>query len=263
MWRSRLGLLAWFAVLVTVAVGLPTVAPAVSPPPVLRGLGAIGRWADGRSAPDLVAGVLRLVVGGLAWYLLAATVVAVVLRLADPNPVDRDGGPGLGWFGSLVLLPPVRRAAAVAFGAGLSAAAVVHAAPATASTDGPAGRDTSAVVMQRLSDAGTDPLAAMRRMPEGAASMTRLPDGEATAGDVTETTQATDIETGRRWRVESGQHLWSIAEQVLSDHLDRPASDAEIDPFWRRIVAENRAELADPDNPDLVFPGQVLFVPDP
>jgi hypothetical protein len=37
----------------------------------------------------------------------------------------------------------------------------------------------------------------------------------------------------------------------------------EVVPYWRSLVETNRAALADRDNADLVFPGQVFTVPDP
>jgi nucleoid-associated protein YgaU len=36
-----------------------------------------------------------------------------------------------------------------------------------------------------------------------------------------------------------------------------------VAPYWQRLVEANRPALADPANPDLVFPGQVFTVPDP
>lgn len=66
---------------------------------------------------------------------------------------------------------------------------------------------------------------------------------------------------GDRWQVSGGDHLWSIADAVVSRHLDRLATDAEIAPYWRQLVVANRGVLADPDNPDLLFAGQVLTLP--
>jgi nucleoid-associated protein YgaU len=57
--------------------------------------------------------------------------------------------------------------------------------------------------------------------------------------------------------------LTRITRQVLGQAWGRPATDAEIDPYWRALVAANRSRLPDPDNPDLVYPGEVLTVPPP
>jgi nucleoid-associated protein YgaU len=66
-----------------------------------------------------------------------------------------------------------------------------------------------------------------------------------------------------RWTVKPGECFWTIAERVLSDHAGRAPSDAEIVPYWRRLIDANRLELAQRDNPDLIFPGQVFVVPAP
>jgi hypothetical protein len=36
-----------------------------------------------------------------------------------------------------------------------------------------------------------------------------------------------------------------------------------VAPYWQRLVDANRAELADPTNPDLLFVGQTLRLPPP
>ncbi|MEA3217179.1 MAG: resuscitation-promoting factor RpfA [Acidimicrobiia bacterium] len=58
-----------------------------------------------------------------------------------------------------------------------------------------------------------------------------------------------------------GDHLWAVAEERVADVLQRPGTDDEITTYWLRLVQLNRAELADPDNPDLVFPGQTIRLP--
>lgn len=61
--------------------------------------------------------------------------------------------------------------------------------------------------------------------------------------------------------VAAGEHLWGIAESALSEALSRPASDAEVDPYWREVVEANRAGLDDPTNPSLIRPGQQVQLP--
>jgi len=61
--------------------------------------------------------------------------------------------------------------------------------------------------------------------------------------------------------VQPGEHLWVIAERTLARAWGRPPTDAEIEPYWRDLVAANRGVLADPANPDLVYPGQVFGLP--
>lgn len=59
--------------------------------------------------------------------------------------------------------------------------------------------------------------------------------------------------------VRPGDHLWAIAEARLASNLDRAPTDAEIDPYWRAVVAAN-PDLTDPD---LLMPGSVINVPTP
>jgi nucleoid-associated protein YgaU len=65
------------------------------------------------------------------------------------------------------------------------------------------------------------------------------------------------------WTVAPGDHLWSIATRVLAEGWGRAPSDAEVAPYWEQVVGVNRDRLADPADPDLLFPGQVLVVPRP
>jgi len=61
------------------------------------------------------------------------------------------------------------------------------------------------------------------------------------------------------WTVETGDHLWHIATATLiDDGLD--ASDTAIANYVGTLVEWNRGVLADPTNPDLIYPGQVLRV---
>lgn len=57
--------------------------------------------------------------------------------------------------------------------------------------------------------------------------------------------------------VQPGEHFWSIAEQVVADRsLAEP-----VGWYWRRLVDANRDRLVDPDDPDLLHPGQELVLP--
>lgn len=62
--------------------------------------------------------------------------------------------------------------------------------------------------------------------------------------------------------VVAGEHLWSIAADHLGAHLDHPPSDAEVAAHWERLIEANRDRLANPDDPDLIFPGQRFVLPD-
>ncbi|MDQ4091631.1 MAG: hypothetical protein M3163_15240, partial [Actinomycetota bacterium] len=97
-------------------------------------------------------------------------------------------------------------------------------------------------------------------VPPATVTMHRLgpaePRVESSAPDVVQT-------AAHRWTVKPGECFWSIADEVLTARLGRAATDAEIVPYWRRLIEANRHELAQRDNPDLVFPAQVFVIPAP
>lgn len=61
--------------------------------------------------------------------------------------------------------------------------------------------------------------------------------------------------------VVAGESFWTIAQDVLAGQLDRAPSDAEVVTYWGALVESNRDRLVDRDNPDLIFPGQLLQIP--
>jgi hypothetical protein len=64
------------------------------------------------------------------------------------------------------------------------------------------------------------------------------------------------------WVVGAGDSFWSIAEATLGEVLGRAPGDAEVDPYWRRLVEANGDRIVSGD-PDVIFPGQRLALPPP
>lgn len=60
--------------------------------------------------------------------------------------------------------------------------------------------------------------------------------------------------------VEPGDSLWRIAASVLRSGGEGEPSSADIARFWPVIYAENRTLIG--DNPNLIFPGQQLLIPE-
>ncbi len=60
--------------------------------------------------------------------------------------------------------------------------------------------------------------------------------------------------------VRRGENLWQVAELALEVRLGRPVTDAEIAPYWRAVIDENRSSLQSGDV-DLVFPGERIVLP--
>ena len=276
--RHRAGLAGWIllllaALLVATAFDDPRLAT-----PAVTDLQAWGAWLTASDPVFVTAALVRLLLVGITWYLLGATTVLLVARLTDSLAMLR--------VAEALAVPLVRRVVAAGLGMGLAASMVTatsgahgHTARARA-----AGGPPSAVVASTDADPPS-----MRRAPSAAApapapamvvrvdatdeaASPRPANGRQTTGPamlVAPADEDADVAAPARkvgsgtWTVRSGDHLWHVADQVMTDHLGRSPTDQEIVPYWRRLVTHNRSRLPDPDNPDLVLPGLVLQLVDP
>ena len=96
--------------------------------------------------------------------------------------------------------------------------------------------------------------------PTGTAAMRPLAEPEPGPAPTTRPPSVTGIPGTHP--VVQGESFWTIAAEALEHTWGRPPTDAEIDPYWRALVAVNRSRLVS-DDPDLVLPGQVLELPPP
>ena len=203
-------------------------------------------WLAARTAPEAAMAVLRVVAIGLTGYLLLATAVAVALRLGDAGRLVTAA--------EVVTLPFVRGIVQAGLGVGLAGATVAGIGAGGGTTRVPTAAELALVAAE-----GAPVLAeGVPVLAEGAPVLQRLDDPppvlqRVDAGPAPDAT----------WTVAPGDHLWSIAERVLAGAWGRPPADAEVVPFWEAVVERNRPSLADPGNPDLLFPGQVLTLPAP
>lgn len=242
--RRLAPVLGWLLALVGVIIAMQALGSGALAAPDLAEPGSWSDWVAERTAPEAAVAVLRLLVLVLAWYLLVVTVLAVVLRLGSAGRLVT--------VADVVTLPFVRSLVQAGVGVGLAGAAVAGIGAAT--SGGPAldppGRTAD---VSLVSSSVRDGDAVMQLLPpEGAAPvMQKL--GEEPASPPAE----------RTWTVQSGDHLWSVAERVLTEAWQRPPSDEEVAPYWEQVVEHNRSQLPDPGNPDLLFPGQVVAVPTP
>ena len=242
--RRSLPLIAWVGALAGVlaaAVALGS-SPAFAVPTSARP-GELATWAAGRSPVEAAFALLRVVVMGLAAYLLVGTavvVVAHVLRAGRPLAVV-----------DVVTLRWTRHVVELALGASLVTV------PLTPTHAGAADRwaTTAGEVAPEASDGyGAGPADAPVAGPasqHGPPTMQRLDPPEQVAAASSEVV------------VGAGDHLWSVAERALAAAWGRAPADEEVAPFWEQVVEVNRARLADPANPDLLFVGQVVAVPAP
>jgi hypothetical protein len=61
--------------------------------------------------------------------------------------------------------------------------------------------------------------------------------------------------------VVAGESLWTIARDVVTAAIGRAPTDAEIADYWLDLIEVQRPFLADPDDPDLIFPGERVRLP--
>ena len=62
--------------------------------------------------------------------------------------------------------------------------------------------------------------------------------------------------------VEPGDNLWLIAERHLTEVWGRRPEDNETAPYWRKVIDANRRRIRSGD-PDLIFPGEEIVLPEP
>lgn len=237
------GIAVWVGGLGTAAAALQWAGRRALPAPPLAHPAQWPGWLEGRDPLVAAFSLLRLAALGGLWYLVLATLVGALLRLAGAGSLVR--------VADRMTIGPVRRMLAGSVSLGLAASGVVAvAAPALRAPVLAAQTSTTSTI----------------QVPPATVTMHRLGPAEAVAPVVVAplpelpqvTTTAAD-----RWTVKPGDCFWSIAERVLTERAGRAPSDAEIVPFWQRLIEANRAGLVQRDNPDLILPGQTFTIPGP
>jgi hypothetical protein len=240
---KRLGTAAlWLGGLGTAAAALQWAGQGSLSAPPLTAPAQWAAWLDGRDPLTAAFSILRLVALGALWYLVAVTLLGAGLRAAGAASLVR--------VTDRFTIGPVRRMLAGSVSLGLAASGVVAVAA-------PALRLPAAVAQTSTTSTTVVPPATVTMHLLGPAEpVTATPAPLVTP--VSQPAPAPD-----RWTVKPGECFWTIAEDVLATHLGRVPTDAEIIPYWRRLIEANRSELAHRDNPDLIFPAQVFVVPAP
>ncbi len=240
----RLGLAAWVLALITVAVGGDALLTGPLAPPALTDPGSWAGWAGARTPVDAAFAVLGLTLVVVAWYLLAVTAVQAAATVV--------GASRLISIADLLTLPAVKRSVHAVLGAGL-ACSVVAAGAARGSNPfagAPMGLVAASAPLEGEPPAELD-TPVMRRLPDGAPEEPAAVRGSAA------------VPAAGEWTVAPGEHLWSVAASVLEAAWEAPADETQVASYWRRLIDANTDRLADPANPDLVFPGQRLSVVEP
>jgi nucleoid-associated protein YgaU len=198
-------------------------------PPPLTSAHDLSAWVGNRSTAEVVMAVIRLAARCSAWYLLVGVVLSLTARLVGWGAAVR--------VADLFSPGPIRRALAAAT-VGVSATAFL--APAAgASPSGP--RATGVVTMHRLPDDGAAPTSGTAPPPAPPADMPPAAD---------------------TWTIAPGENLWFVARDTLADAWGRSPTATEVTSYWKTLIDQNRDRLPDPGNPDLVFTGTVLELPE-
>jgi nucleoid-associated protein YgaU len=221
--------------------------------------------------------VVRRLVSGGSGIGLALGVVAGVLPGFEPG--SRPAGPAVAAAAPSVDGPSATLTRLPTAEATMTWLATTPGVPGPAATPAepeasPAAPTTEAT-MTRLDDA-SPPAATMTRVGPDAPPGPPPPGASPAGHDPASRTQARPASPATalpapglpaidptRWVVEPGDSLWAIAEEVTRRLDGSSPGERAVSRYWQRLIGANRHDLIDPDNPDLLVPGQRLVVPPP
>lgn len=228
--------LTWIVLLVGAIAVLRLSATGALTAPPLTSLDALVDWTDARHPASAAIAFVRLAAELAAWYLLGLTAIyglAATLRSG-----------GMVSLADALAAPGAARLVRGGLGLGLLAST---AAGAVSTHDDRSAPSRSLASMRPVPTVDGDGTAWMVPVEERAPSPPAAPTMTAAHP--------------RTWTVDEGESFWSIAEEALTATLGRAPTDAEIDPYWRALIAANRDRLVLPDDPDVIHPGQVFELP--
>lgn len=250
---GALRLLLWVAFLGAALLAVNALGTGALAPPQLTEPSTWTDWAARREPLDAVFAVMRLVVLALGWYLVGCTALGVVARMLRWGRLIA--------LADLLTVPAVRGLLQSALGLGLATAALAGISAEPEPVEPARAPTAAAIALAQTRDAttvvaGGEAYGVMRSLDGGDRAVMRVVGEDAAVAQLS-------AGTGVTWEVQPGEHFWGLAERVLAESWGRPASDAEVVGYWQQVVEANRGALADPGNPDLVYPGQVFAVPAP
>lgn len=193
----------------------------------------------------VLAAVLRLTGLAVGYWLAVSTVLYLIGRAGRLPRAIR----GVGW----ATIGPVRRlvdglvAGALVVGVGLPATAIPVTEPGYIPI--PAGDPNEAEVPVPESS-----LLGRVFLPTDPIPMPPAGDPGSAAVPTTAPNEPTEVV------VESGDHLWSLAERRLTQIRGHEAADTEIALYWLRVIEVNLSRIRSGD-PDLIVPGETLLLP--
>lgn len=210
-------------------------------------------WIEAAPLDDVVGAIVLLIALALSYWLLASTIVFLVVSFSGRSQLVR----AVGW----ATWPPIRRLAGRALGITIAASAVTGSV-VPAITCSPGGEH---VIVEMRTEGQLVPPGQTPPVPVDDPSDIVFPPHLGPASP-----QPPVVESGDDWldgsvvhrvEVRHGDHMWSMSE----DHLRRVTGrtsfdDHEIARYWVRVIDENRTSIRSGD-PDLIYPGEVLVLP--
>lgn len=247
MTRARLGLLAVAGAAGTALAGFLFAAGGPWAGPAPRSWAAADAWYE-HAGPASVALMLARVVGSLgALRLLVGALLHLTADLAA-SPSLRRAADAVG--------PRALRHLAARGLAGASVAVVVATGPVAAS---PSGEGPGVAVMEVLDAPPPSTTTPTTTSTPTTSTTTTAPITTAPSPPPASLPPAVAAAAPATVVVGPGDSFWSLAVEAVGAPPG-PAGERAVDRYWRRLVALNRAQLVDPANPDLLYPGQVLHL---
>lgn len=261
--RSLSLLVAWSAALVACLWFLHGAGGSELAAPPLLSPTDLATWPARVGSANAVVAIIRLLALGLAWYLTLATIVGSLVRVVDTPGLQRSIDQ---------VTPGFLRALLGSAGTITAAGLTLAVSPLVAPTTSPLETHPAAASQPSI-DAAVEP--GTTTVPGSPATMTRVEaatlemlaplemsrPGQTSDDGLTIASVIPLAQPSDRWTVETGDHFWGIALEVLGDSWGRTPGDHEVGPYWSELIEANRHRLVAPENPDLIYPGQVMTLP--
>lgn len=225
--------LGWIGLLGGVILVLSGIDAGIAEPPKFLEPNTWLDWIQGLTAFEAFTSLARVFVLALGWYLL---VVSVLVALTQAKPAGLPAR-----LVSRLALPALRRGMKYLMAPTLMGISVMGPSMAI-----------SPVGASDIESSGIE----SNTVASSAPTMTRIETGR----DASVVPVANPI---REWKVKPGDHLWAIAETVMSEAGASNLDNAQVGRYWAELIEANRDRLPDPANPDLIFADQLLVIPSP
>lgn len=227
---------------------------------------SVRSWLDIAPIEDVVAAGLRSIALVVAYWITVSTAAYGVARISRVPRLIR----ATAW----ATLPPIRRAIDRAIAAAATAVALASPIAPAVAAEIPAPPEP---IVYQISDGGVptpvDPPvvdhSAILPPGVGGVGYTPRPAGNVTIEQgvaVTEHAGAVNQPasgTSGAHEVVAGDNLWTIsAAHLRATYAARTIDTGEIATYWRQVIEANAGNLQS-GNPNLIFPGEQIVLPDP